>query len=183
MTQLYITLSSTQDENKEEIKKTEEEIKKTQEEINGKINETQEDFNRRFDDIVELFKNGGGVIVMVRAQYQGVLKKDEYQFSFNQSPRNDGRDEWYLMPYYGRIEDIVLKTPYDYKYWLDKLRYGEYDTIIRPFLQIEVKKRSGGTRIVKTHLVKAYFCNLFYDKIDGKKPDPLKDEVKKKNYI
>ena len=22
-------------------------------------------------------------------------------------------------------------------------------------------------------------CNLFYDKIDGKKPDPLKDEVKK----
>ena len=30
LTQLYITLSSTQDENKEEIKKTEEEIKKTQ---------------------------------------------------------------------------------------------------------------------------------------------------------
>ena len=47
LTQLYFTLSRTQEENKEKINKTLEEINKTQEEIN----KTQEEINERIDNI------------------------------------------------------------------------------------------------------------------------------------
>ena len=52
LTQLYITISKTQEENKEKINKTQEEINKTQEEIN----KTQKEINERIDKALEQIK-------------------------------------------------------------------------------------------------------------------------------
>ena len=52
LTQLYITLSRTQEKNKENINKTQEEINKTQEEII----KTQKEINERIDNALVLIK-------------------------------------------------------------------------------------------------------------------------------
>ena len=166
MSQLYITLSSIQDENKKEIKKINEKINETRQEINEKINETrqeinetQRDFNRRLDNIFSLIANRGGITIMIEAWYEGDLKKDEYHFHY--SPYYDAsRSGWFSMPYYGKIEQIVLKTPHNYKKHYRDLDHiaksDDYTTIIRPFLQIQVRKDHGEILVVKT-----YMCNLF----------------------
>ena len=51
LSRLYNTLDKTQEENKEEISKTQEEISKTQQEINEKINETQQEINKIQEEI------------------------------------------------------------------------------------------------------------------------------------
>ena len=165
LSQLYITLSGSQDENKEEIKKNNEKIKETRQEINEKINETQREFNQRLDDLFSLVKGKGGI--------KGDLKKDEYQFRY--SPHyGDVRIEWYKMPYNGKIENIVLKTPYNYnKHYRDLdhiAKSDDYTIIIRPFLQIQVGTAYG------ISVVKTYMCNLFYAKKNN--VDPIWDEVK-----
>ena len=136
MTQLYITLSGSQDENKEEIKKNNEKINETRQEINEKINETQRDFNMRFDDLFNLIHKSGGINTILWASFKGDLKKDEYQFTFD--PYHDGLPKgWYKMRYEGKIEQIVLKTPYNYKKHYRDLDHiaksDDYTTIIRPF--------------------------------------------------
>ena len=83
MTQLYVILSSTQGENKEEIKKkkkTQEEIKKlkkklkrTQKEINVKSVETQSDFKGKLMDIEDLIERRGGLSILLTSSYTGVL--------------------------------------------------------------------------------------------------------------
>ena len=47
LSQLYITLGRTQEENKEKINKTQEEINKTQEDINERIDKTQKEIKKR----------------------------------------------------------------------------------------------------------------------------------------
>ena len=91
LTQLYITLSKTQEENKEKINKTQEEINKTQE----KINKTQKEINERIDNalvqIKENFYKAQEIkekiykkpnLIAVNARYQGRLNFGKYQFSF-----------------------------------------------------------------------------------------------------
>ena len=75
------------------------------------------------------------------------------------------------MPNSGRIRKIILKTPYDHS--KSPFIAGGYDVVVTSFLKIEAKTTWG------EKLVKSYFCNLYYDKIRGKKPDPLKDKVRK----
>ena len=79
------------------------------------------------------------------------------------------------MPYKGKIERIVLKTPHNYKenyHDLDHIaKSDDYTTIIGPFLQIQARTGYGRISIVKT-----YMCNLFYVKKDD--VDPIWDEVK-----
>ena len=155
-----------------EIKKTQKEIKKTQEEINVKINETQGEFREKLTDIRDLIERRGGFTILLRASYKGVLKKDEYQFSIFGRGHYASAKGWYLMPYNGRIEKIVLKTPYDYR--INRARDTfRHDTLITSFIQIQVRKNRGEILPVKT-----YLCNLFYVEKLWEKPDPLKDEVK-----
>ena len=175
LTQLYITLSGSQDENKEEIKKNNEKINETRQEINEKINETQREFNQRLDNLFSLIKRSGGISIIVRARYDGDLKKDGYHFHY--SPHYDAlQSGWFSMPYEGRIEQIVLKTPYNYKkHYLDLdhfARSDDYTTIIKPFLQIQAKPYRDDPPVP----VKTYMCNLFYAKKDD--VDPIWDEVK-----
>ena len=167
MTQLYVILSSTQDENKGEIKKTQEEIKKTQKEINEEIYETQKDFNWKFGDILDMFKRRGGITILMWASHEGVLKKDEYQFSYpsyhirDRLHQLDTPDGWYKLPYNGKIEQLVLKTPHNYKsHYHDHItKSDDYTTTIRPFLQIQVRTDRSHISVAKT-----YMCNLFYVK-------------------
>ena len=108
---------------------------------------------------------------MVQANYQGRLKEGKYQFNFLGNIKNNDENMGFLMPNSGRIKKIILKTPYDHgKY---PFMAGGYDVVITSFLKIEVKTAW------REKIVKSYFCNLYYDKIRGKKPDPLKDKVRK----
>ena len=143
LTQLYITLSSSQDENKEEIKKINEtrreineKINETRQEIYGKINEAQLENTKRLKNILRLVKGSGGLLTIIAASFVGDLKKDEYQFSY--SPSHDLLyNGWSTIPYYGKVEHLVLKTPYNYKERkniLDRVAKSDYTTIIRPFL-------------------------------------------------
>ena len=139
LTQLYIVLSSTQDENKEEIKKTQEEIKKTRGEINEKISKNQEDFNTKYTDIVGLVNQGYGTrFAMLQASYKGVLKKDEYQFTYTNLVRLCTTNGWYSIPYSGKIVEVVLKTPHDYTNNSSrKWESDEYVNIIRLFYKLK----------------------------------------------
>ena len=173
LTQLLITLSGSQDENKEEIKKNNEKINETRQEINEKINETQRDFNMRFDDLSVLIRERGDINTIIWASFKGDLKKDEYQFTFD--PYHSGLPKgWYKMRHSGKIENIVLKTPYNFKEHYRDLDHiaksDDYTTIIRPFLQILVGTDYG------ISIAKTYMCNLFYAKKDN--VDPVWDVVK-----
>ena len=133
LTQLYVILSSTQDENKEEIKKTQEEIKKTQKEINVKISETQRDFKGKLMDIEDLIERRGGLSILLTSSFTGVLKKDEYQLTLNyHTNRIYIPTGFFIIPYNGKIEDVVLKTPHDYRKNREWKTDG-YDTIILTF--------------------------------------------------
>ena len=168
--QLYITLGRTQEENKEKINKPQEEINKTREEINERIDKTQKEINERIDNALALIKEKP-VLIMAHANYQGRLKEGKYQFNFLGNIKNDDENIGFLMPNSGRIKKIILKTPYDHS--KSPFIADGYDVVITSFLKIEVKSTW------REKLVKSYFCNLYYDKIRGKKPDHLKDKVRK----
>ena len=153
LSQLYIILGRTQEENKEKINKTQEKINKTQEEINGRIDKTHEEINGRIDNALEQINGNYWRLerfkktinekpnpIVVHANYQGRLNYGKYQFSFLGNIKYNDENIGFLIPQPGHIRKIILKTPYDFDKSPDLYRYSDYVEITQSFLTIVKKK-------------------------------------------
>ena len=180
LSQLYFTLSSNQDENKEEIGKIKEirrDINVIRQEVNEKIEAFKREWNIKYGTLLDLIRRNDGLLVSFKAEFTGVLKKDGYQFYFHWC--DVLRNGWCKMEHYCKVEHLSFDSPLHYtknrgKYEFHRfVNNDKYTTIIRPIFQIQVYKNQWEDFVLKT-----FMCNLFYEKKKDRDVDPLHVEVK-----
>ena len=116
LSQLYFTLSSNQDENKEEIGKIKEvrkDINVIRQEVNEEIEAFKREWNTRYGTLINVIRRNDGLLVSLKAEFTGVLKKDGYQFYFygcDFSLRNG----WCKMDHYCKVEHLTFDSPLHY---------------------------------------------------------------------
>ena len=183
LSQLYFTLSSSQDENKEEIGKIKEirrDINEIRREVNEKIDTFKREWNEKYGRLIYMIKRNDGLLTSAKAKFTGVLKKDGYQFSFYGGCDDNLQNGWCKMKYNCKVEHLTFDSPLHYtenSHRYDFYRFvnnDRYTTLIRPFFQIQVYKNQWEDFVLKT-----YMCNLFYEKKEDEAVDPTQDEVKK----
>ena len=164
LTQLYIILSQTQEENKEKFNKTQEEINKTQEEINKTQEEIYEKINEKSN------------LIMVNASYKGRLNSGDYQFSFLGNIINKDKNIGFLMPYPGRIKSLILETPFDFSKITKFDRNNDYEPFIEPLLEVAIQEKVPKEKEIR---VRTFTCEIHYERTPGREVDLLNAKLKR----
>ena len=138
LSNFYVILNKTIDENKEKIDKI-------QDEINEKVYGVVDNFLRTKGFIQTILSNERKIkeetnIILVNSSYKGRLNFGDYQFSFLENIIDREKSIGLLMPHSGYLKTIVLDTPFEKQEDFDDNM--EYIALKTPLFEIVIEKKN-----------------------------------------